>query len=151
MPEKAAAAVMVGPNTMETREIDIPAIGEDDALLRVEAAGVCGTDYEWFQGDLPVPYPLILGHEPLGLIEAIGPVASRRWGVEAGDRVAVRSAYRCGRCAACLPRATRDALHSDPRSAPGSRSPATPTSTPVSAPRARAPRGTEGPRRLSAL
>ncbi len=102
MPEKAAAAVMVGPNTMETREIDIPAIGEDDALLRVEAAGVCGTDYEWFQGDLPVPYPLILGHEPLGLIEAIGPVASRRWGVEAGDRVAVRFAYRCGRCAACL-------------------------------------------------
>ena len=101
MPEKAVAAVMVGPNIMETREIDIPDIGEDDALLRVEAAGVCGTDYEWFRGDLPIPYPLILGHEPLGLIEAIGPEASRRWGVAAGDRVAVRSAYRCGRCEAC--------------------------------------------------
>ncbi len=102
MPEKAIAAVMVGLNTMETREIDIPAVGEDDALLRIEAAGVCGTDYEWFRGDLPVPYPLILGHEPLGLIEAIGPEASRRWGVAVGDRVAVRSAYRCGRCEACL-------------------------------------------------
>jgi threonine dehydrogenase-like Zn-dependent dehydrogenase len=52
MPEKAIATVVVRPNSMETRELDIPDIGEDDALLRVEAAGVCGTDYEWFRGDL---------------------------------------------------------------------------------------------------
>ena len=44
---------------------------------------------------------MVLGHEPLGTIERIGPVASRSWGVREGDRVAVRSRYRCGRCKAC--------------------------------------------------
>jgi threonine dehydrogenase-like Zn-dependent dehydrogenase len=101
MAEKAIAAVTVRPGVMEVREIDIAAIAEDEGLVRIEATGVCGTDYEWFRGDLPISYPVILGHEPLGIIEAIGPEASRRWGVNVGDRVAVRSQYTCGRCEAC--------------------------------------------------
>ena len=101
MPDKAIAAVMVRPGSMEVRELEVPEIGEDEGLVRIEACGICGTDYEWFRGDLEVPYPVVLGHEPLGTIERIGPVASRRWGVRKGDRVAVRSRYRCGRCQAC--------------------------------------------------
>ena len=101
MPETAIVAVAVSAGVMEIQELTIPPIGEDEALLKVEASGICGTDYEWFRGDLPVPFPLILGHEPLGTIEIIGPVASQRWGVKAGDRVAVRSHFTCGRCQAC--------------------------------------------------
>ena len=55
-------------------------------------------------------YPVIPGHEPLGVIEEIGAQAKQRWGVKEGDRVAVRSGYGCGRCAACIrhePRACR--------------------------------------------
>ena len=91
MAGKALAAVTVQPNVLELRDIDIPAIGDDEALVRIEACGICGTDYEWFRGDLRIAYPVILGHEPLGVIEAIGSEASRRWGVKVGDRVAVRS------------------------------------------------------------
>lgn len=101
MAGKALAAVTVQPNVLELRDIDIPAIGDDEALVRIEACGICGTDYEWFRGDLRIAYPVILGHEPLGVIEAIGSEASRRWGVKVGDRVAVRSQYRCGRCQVC--------------------------------------------------
>ena len=103
---KATVAVAVRPSVMEIREIDIPPIGEDEGLVRIEACGVCGTDYEWFRGDLDISYPVILGHEPLGIIEDIGAEASRRWGVKKGDRVAVRSSYRCGTCEAC--RANKD-------------------------------------------
>ena len=101
MPDKAIAAVTVRPGSMEVRELDVPEIGEDEGLVRIEACGICGTDYEWFRGDLEISYPVVLGHEPLGIIERIGPIASDRWGVQAGDRVAVRSRYRCGRCQAC--------------------------------------------------
>ncbi|MCY4557577.1 MAG: zinc-binding dehydrogenase [Chloroflexi bacterium] len=101
VPQQSLAAVTTAPNVMEMRRLDIPEIGDDEAIVRIEATGICGTDYEWFRGDLDIPFPIILGHEPLGRIASIGPVASERWGVSIGDRVAVRSGYRCGRCAAC--------------------------------------------------
>jgi threonine dehydrogenase-like Zn-dependent dehydrogenase len=45
--------------------------------------------------------PFILGHEPVGVIEALGPEASKRWGVKAGDRVVVHAHFTCGHCAGC--------------------------------------------------
>ena len=100
------AAVLLKPKTIELREFARPAIGADDALLRIEACGICGSDYEQYEGAAPqtedyTQYPVIPGHEPLGLIEEIGARARQRWGVAEGDRVAVRSGYGCGRCAAC--------------------------------------------------
>ena len=78
-----------------------PSIGDDDALLRVEACGICGSDVESFEGVLKVPLPLIPGHEPLGVIEAIGERAAQRWGVRAGDRVAVETLLPCNACRRC--------------------------------------------------
>jgi threonine dehydrogenase-like Zn-dependent dehydrogenase len=109
------AAVLVKPKTIEFREFARPAIGPEDALLRIEACGICGSDYEQYEGVAPqhedyTQYPVIPGHEPLGLIEEIGAQARQRWGVREGDRVAVRSGYGCGRCPACArfePRACR--------------------------------------------
>ena len=100
------ACVLVKPKTLEPREFARPAIGADDALLRIEACGICGSDYEQYEGAQPqhedyTPYPVIPGHEPLGVIEEIGANARARWGVVEGDRVAVRSGYGCGRCEAC--------------------------------------------------
>ncbi len=106
MAARARAAVLLEPRIIEVRDFDLPAIGPDDALLRVEACGICGTDYEQYEGELPrheyyTPYPVIPGHEPLGVVADIGRRARQRWGVDVGDRVAVRSGYGCGRCAAC--------------------------------------------------
>jgi threonine dehydrogenase-like Zn-dependent dehydrogenase len=100
------AMVLVKPRTLVAREFARPAIGPDDGLLRLEACGICGSDYEQYEGAQPphedyTPYPVIPGHEPLGVIAEIGAEARRRWGVDEGDRVAVRSGYGCGRCEAC--------------------------------------------------
>ena len=82
-------------------EFPLPRIGSDDALLRVEACGICGSDYEQYDGAVRVPYPLIPGHEPLGIIEEIGEQAARRWKLRVGDRVAVEALLPCGYCASC--------------------------------------------------
>lgn len=102
MTAKAIAAVVTSPGVVEIQQFTVPAVSEDDAIVRIEASGICGTDYEMFSGDLATPYPIILGHEPLGIIQEIGPEASRRWGVSEGDRVAIYTSYRCGRCDACV-------------------------------------------------
>jgi threonine dehydrogenase-like Zn-dependent dehydrogenase len=98
----ARAMVQHGVRDLRPASFPLPQLREDDALLRVEACGICGSDYEQYEGVLRAQYPLIPGHEPVGVIEAIGPEASRRWGVRAGDRVAVESLLPCGHCAECI-------------------------------------------------
>lgn len=102
MSEPASAMALHGPRDLRREDLPLPAIGDDDALLRVEACGICGSDEEQYSGALQVPYPAIPGHEPVGRIERVGPVASQRWGLRAGDRVAVESLIPCGHCGACI-------------------------------------------------
>ncbi len=102
MSESARAMVQTGVEKLELQRFERPVIGENDALLRVEACGICGTDYETFGGGVALPYPAIPGHEPVGRIEEIGPRAAKRWGLEPGDRVVVQSDFGCGRCLACM-------------------------------------------------
>jgi len=97
----AQALVLEAPLTLRTRELQLPAIGDDDALLRVEACGLCGTDHELYTGELFPGYPLVPGHETIGVIEGIGRSAAQRWQIAAGDRVAVEVIRRCGECDAC--------------------------------------------------
>ena len=96
------AMVLTAPNQIELQRFPKPEVGEDDALLRVEASGICGTDYETLSGEYARGYPIILGHEPLGTIEQIGDRAAERWGVRAGDRVVVQPSHGCGACRHCI-------------------------------------------------
>jgi threonine dehydrogenase-like Zn-dependent dehydrogenase len=93
--------VQTAPETYELRDVPLPAVGPDDALLAVEACGVCGTDVEVFEGLLGTKFPIVPGHEPLGRIIAIGDNARRKWAMIEGDRVAVHSTLTCGRCRTC--------------------------------------------------
>lgn len=102
MSDKTYSAVAVATQTMEVQAFEIPVIGEDDGLLRVEMCGVCGSDPRIFQWTDPERFPLIMGHEVLGHIEEIGSQASARWGVETGDRVVVEHLFGCGHCRMCL-------------------------------------------------
>jgi len=97
-----AAMVQTGPRKLELRSFPLPEIGDEDALLRIEACGICGSDVEQYHGALRLPFPLIPGHEPLGIIERIGDRAAQRWGVDVGDRVAVETMLACKFCDACL-------------------------------------------------
>ena len=102
MAKRTRAVVQTGPRKLELRDLPVPEIDDDSALLRVEACGICGSDAEQYEGTIPVRYPLIPGHEPLGIIERIGDRAAKRWGVDVGDRVAVEVLIPCGHCRDCI-------------------------------------------------
>ncbi|HVV21240.1 MAG TPA: alcohol dehydrogenase catalytic domain-containing protein [Pseudonocardiaceae bacterium] len=103
MADLVRAAVQVGPRRIEMQEFPRPVIGPDDGLLRVEANGICGSDVETYKGNLGRGrYPVIPGHEPLGIIEEIGERAAARWGVSVGDRVALEVIVPCRACHLCL-------------------------------------------------
>jgi alcohol dehydrogenase len=95
------SAVLEGKERLVVREFPLPEIGPDEALVRVERAGVCGTDTKYFRGKLDHPVPLVLGHEILGRIAQIGERAAARHGLQVGDRVEVESRVPCGQCHAC--------------------------------------------------
>jgi L-iditol 2-dehydrogenase len=94
-----------------------PAPGE--ALIRVRAVGVCGSDVHFYKdgkiGDAEVQFPYILGHEFAGEIAALGPGVD---GPDVGTRVAVDPALPCGRCEVCL--------DGNPNCCPNTRFPASP-------------------------
>ena len=96
------AAFYQGARTFTTGEMETPTPGRDEALLRIRRVGICGTDLQMFLGWEPADFPVAPGHEPLGIIERLGPEVKARWGVEEGDRVAIGSSLACGRCAGCL-------------------------------------------------
>ena len=98
----ARAVVQTGVRVLEMREFPLPQIGPEDALLKVDACGICGSDYEQFDGTLPVRFPVVPGHEPVGTIVEIGDEAARRWRVQEGDRVCVETLIPCGYCPSCL-------------------------------------------------
>lgn len=96
-----SAMVLEAPRSLERRVFALPQITEDDALLRVEACGLCGTDHEQYSGELFFGFPFIPGHESVGIIESIGDGAAERWDVTAGDRVAVEVYQSCRQCERC--------------------------------------------------
>ena len=98
---KAVVKYGYGPKEIEVRDVPIPEIGDDDILMEVKAAGVCGTDIAFDQGmhaNLLNP-PVILGHELAGVIAAVGKNV-KDWKV--GDRVVSdNTGHVCGHCYAC--------------------------------------------------
>jgi threonine dehydrogenase-like Zn-dependent dehydrogenase len=111
-----SAAVMTGRRHMEVREFPLPPVGADDGLLEVEATGVCGSDVGFYNQDLS---PRVLGHETVGTIARIGPLAAKRWGVTEGDRVVLEEYLPCGHCRFCRSSEFRLCLEADPSATPG--------------------------------
>jgi alcohol dehydrogenase len=94
------ALVYHGPNNKAWEEVPKPALQADtDAIVRVDAVTICGTDLHIMKGDVPaVTDGRILGHEAVGTVEAIG--ASVR-NIKPGDRVLVSCITACGSCRFC--------------------------------------------------
>jgi len=90
---------LLGPRQLEPREAPEPQPGPDEALVRVGAVGICGSDAEAYTGKHPLPnYPRLPGHEFAGEVVAAG----AEWrGVPVGRRVAVDPALSCGVCYPC--------------------------------------------------
>lgn len=98
---KALAKTAPGPG-LELVEFPVPSHGSHDVLIRVKRTSICGTDLhilewnEWAQATIPVP--LVVGHEFMGVIEAVG---SEVEGLSVGDRVSGEGHITCGHCRNC--------------------------------------------------
>jgi Threonine dehydrogenase and related Zn-dependent dehydrogenases len=93
------ACVIEAPGTAAVTEVPIPEPGPGEVLVRVERAGVCGTDIHIFKGEYVSPYPIIPGHEFAGTIAGLGAGVA---GLAIGDRVTAEPNIHCGRCTYCL-------------------------------------------------
>ncbi|MFF2246663.1 zinc-binding dehydrogenase [Arthrobacter sp. NPDC058130] len=104
MSEKVLAAVRVAPGTTEIREFDRPNIDDESALLRIEVAGICGTDVKLYSKPPKTPAtqgPVIMGHENVGVIVEAGEKFKKRQGLQEGDRVFVEHYVACFSCEWC--------------------------------------------------
>jgi alcohol dehydrogenase len=103
------ANVFRGKNNIRIEEVDKPRAGVGEAVIRVTLTTICGTDLHIVRGEYPVAPGLVIGHEPVGVIEELGEGVS---GYEIGDRVLVGAITPCGQCSAqvdggCSPRPCR--------------------------------------------
>src|SRR4051794_8111583 len=93
---KAARIERPGQSSVITT--DEPIAGADDVLIKVRAAGICGTDLHIFKGEYEAIYPLIPGHEFSGEVVAVGANVSN---FKVGDRVTADPNIPCNRCSSC--------------------------------------------------
>ena len=93
------ANVFHGKNNIRVEEVDKPRAGVGEAVIRVTLTTICGTDLHIVRGEYPVTPGLVIGHEPVGVIEELGPGVS---GYAIGERVLVGAITPCGQCSACL-------------------------------------------------
>src|SRR3954464_9812170 len=93
------AAVFEKQGSIKLREVPRPTPGVGEALIRVTLTTICGTDVHILRGEYPVKPGLVIGHEPVGVIEELGLGVT---GYNIGDRVLVGAITPCGQCNACL-------------------------------------------------
>jgi len=92
------AALLIEPRKLIVTDIQAPAPGPGEVLIRVSLAGICGSDHTLYHGRFGVPMPVIPGHEAIGRIETIGDGVS---GLAVGQRVTIQPNFSCGSCALC--------------------------------------------------
>src|SRR5687767_8273727 len=94
------ANVFHGKNQIRVEEVEKPRAGIGEAVIRVTLTTICGTDVHIVRGEYPVKPGLILGHEPVGVIEELGPGLNQYYRV--GERVIAGAITPCGQCFYCL-------------------------------------------------
>ena len=100
--ETMKAFVAVERGRYEIQEVPVPEVGDDDILIKVKAAAICGSDVHIYDGHMDplCGFPNIMGHENAGVIAKLGKNVDPRWHV--GDRVTSENTIdTCGTCYAC--------------------------------------------------
>jgi threonine dehydrogenase-like Zn-dependent dehydrogenase len=93
------ANVFHGQHNIRVEEVEKPRAGVGEAVIRVTLTTICGTDLHIVRGEYPVAPGLVIGHEPVGVIEELGAGVT---GYQLGDRVLVGAITPCGQCRGCL-------------------------------------------------
>lgn len=97
----AEVLILEGPGRLRAETLPIPCPGPREAVLSVEACGLCGTDHELFSGTMAARTPLIPGHEIVGTIQQAGDDYLEERRLDIGARVAVEVFQTCHRCEPC--------------------------------------------------
>ena len=93
------AVHFLGPGRLELVDLPAPDLGRDEVRLRVERAGICGSDVATWRGDWPTAHiPSVKGHEISGTVIEVGPDVDR---LTVGAEVAMRPVRGCGACREC--------------------------------------------------
>lgn len=98
LPKTMKAVQYSKPREFSIVEVPLPELRDDDVLVKVKACGVCGTDLHIHEGEFIAKFPLIPGHETIGVVAAVGPKVKD---FKIGDRVAADNAELCGHCFYC--------------------------------------------------
>ena len=110
------ANVFRGVNRFGVEDVPRPRAGPGEAVIRVTLTTICGTDLHIVRGEYPVMPGLVIGHEPVGVVEELGPGVT---GYKPGDRVLVGAITPCGQCGACLSGHAAQCGHGDGYEAAG--------------------------------
>jgi len=106
------AVTYQGPKEIVVKEVPDPTIEKrDDILVRITATAICGSDLHLYQGNFPLPNGYIIGHEPMGIVEEVGPEVTK---VKKGDRVVLPFNVSCGECHYCKHDMESQCDHSNP-------------------------------------
>ncbi len=103
VPKTAKVATLTAPKRIEVKEYPVPALNDDDILVKVEGCGVCGTDVHEWKGDPFGIIPVTLGHEGTGEIVYLGKNIKKDTAgnpIHVGDKI-VTSVISCGDCYIC--------------------------------------------------
>ena len=98
------AFIILGPRRAEVRDVEVPVPRPGEVVVDVERVGVCGTDVEFWTGEMAylatgeAAYPIRIGHEWSGMVSAIGAGVDQAW---IGRRVTGDTMLGCGLCASC--------------------------------------------------
>jgi len=93
------AVTYQGPNNVAISHVKDPSIEKkDDIVIKITSTAICGSDLHLYQGNFPLPTGYVIGHEPMGIVEEIGPEVTR---VKKGDRVVIPFNVACGQCHYC--------------------------------------------------
>src|SRR2546423_2047201 len=96
---KMRATVFHGKDEIRVEEVPRPRAGVGEVVIRVTLTTICGTELHIVRGEYPVKPGLVIGHEPVGVIEELGAGVT---GYSVGDRVLVGAITPCGQCRGCL-------------------------------------------------
>ena len=93
------AAVLYEPNSpLRVEEVTLDEPQDQEVLVKLVATGVCHTDLHVIKGDIPVPMPVVLGHEGAGIVDKVGPCVTT---LQPGDHVVLMAVFSCGKCRYC--------------------------------------------------
>ncbi|MEB1807302.1 MAG: glutathione-dependent formaldehyde dehydrogenase [Bacillaceae bacterium] len=106
------AVTYQGPNNVVVKNVPDATIQKnDDIIVKITSTAICGSDLHLYQGNMPLPDGYIIGHEPMGIVEEVGPEVTK---VKKGDRVVVPFNVACGHCIYCEHDLTSQCDNSNP-------------------------------------